>query len=114
MNDPKDFFDDRLDDEAGPDDEEALLDFVEDENEDEEEFIATRTAILSKNGLVALLSLKTFASGGQIVRVDPRQSLPTAQSYEDGEVALNWFKRSLATSKKNGWQVVYDGEPLFG
>jgi len=115
MKDGNDFFDDMIDDEMELEDA-ALMEFDEAESEDdeEEEFIETRAAILSKKGMVALLSLKTFASGGQIVRVDPRQSLPTAQNYEDSEAALSWYKRSLATSKRNGWQVVYDGEPLFG
>ena len=72
------------------------------------------TVVLAKRGMIALLSLKLMASGAQIVRVDPRQPLPSAQSYEDTDAANSWFDRSLATSRKNGWSVVYDGEPLFG
>ncbi|HEY0080434.1 MAG TPA: hypothetical protein VGB73_17630 [Pyrinomonadaceae bacterium] len=112
MKDQNDFFDDIIDDEADVSDR-ALMDFDEDE-EDEEEPVDMRTVIMSKNGMIALLSLKTFSSGGQIVRVDPRQALPSAQTYEDEEAARTWFNRSLSTSRKNGWEVVYDGEPLLG
>lgn len=115
MNDENDFFDDVIDDEADfNDSSEAGFGGEDDDEEEEEEPIDVRTAILSKNGMVALLSLKTYSSGGQIVRVDPRQSLPTAQTYEDGASALRWFKRSLMTSRKNGWTEIYEGEPLFG
>jgi hypothetical protein len=114
MNDENDFFDDVIDDEAEFNEPSEMGFDDDDDEDDEEEPIDVRTAILSKNGMVALLSLKTYSSGGQIVRVDPRQSLPTSQNYEDGEAALKWFKRSLTTSRKNGWTEVYDGEPLFG
>lgn len=112
MNDPTDFFDDLIDidDETDMDDP-AMLD---DEDEDEDEPIDTRTVVLSKNGMIALLSLRTSANGGQVVRVDPRQALPTAQTYDDGDAAMKWFKRSVATSRKNGWDVVYNGAPLVG
>jgi len=40
--------------------------------------------------------------------------VPSAQTYEDADAATRWFNRSLATSRRNGWSVVYDGEPSFG
>jgi hypothetical protein len=64
--------------------------------------------------MLALLSLKSSPDGGQIVRLDPRDTLPSMQSYETEEEARRWFSRSLATSRKNGWAVVYDGTPLVG
>lgn len=73
-----------------------------------------RTAILSKNNLVALLCLKTANEGGAICRVDPRENNPAVQLYDDPDKALDWYKKSLSTSKKNGWTVVYDGLPLEG
>ena len=120
MKDQNDFFDDMidLDDEFESNDpalESALGEFDDEgDEEDEEEPIDVRTVIMSKNGMIALLSLKTFSTGGQVVRVDPRQSIPTAQNYDDGEAAKAWFRRSIATSVRNGWTVAYDGEPLFG
>ena len=78
------------------------------------EEIYTRTAVLSKNNMYALLCLKTAEQGGAICRVDPREDKPAVQLYDDPEKALEWFTKSLRTSKKNGWQVVYDGLPLQG
>ena len=76
--------------------------------------VKMRTAILSKNSMLALLCVKTATQGGAICRVDPREANPAVQIYDDPEKALEWFTKSLRTSKKNGWQVVYDGLPLQG
>ena len=86
----------------------------EDFDDDELEEVSVRTAILSKNNMLALLCVKTATEGGAICRVDPRESRPAAQTYDDATQALKWFNRSLASSKRNGWDVLYDGEPLFG
>ncbi|HEX8846009.1 MAG TPA: hypothetical protein VF791_15265 [Pyrinomonadaceae bacterium] len=107
MDNQEDFFDDIISDEPEFDDSEM------DEMEDEEE-AEVRTVLLLKNEMLALLSLKQSAEAGVIVRVDPRENLPSAQSYEDRAAALKWFNRSLSTSKRNGWEVVFDGRPLFG
>lgn len=116
MSDQNDFFDDLVNDEPEPDAELAMEfdDDDEDDEDEDEEFSEVRTVVMSKNDMVALLSLRVSPSGAQIVRVDPRQSLPSAQHYDDTEAAAQWFSRSLATSRKNGWVVVYDGEPIFG
>ncbi|MGB8509468.1 MAG: hypothetical protein WCD76_13855 [Pyrinomonadaceae bacterium] len=113
MKDQNDFFEDLIDDEPEMETAEFLDDDDEDDD-DEDELSEVRTAVMTKNDLIALLTLKVSPAGGQIVRVDPRESLPSAQRYDDEETALVWFKRSLATSRKNGWNIVYDGEPLFG
>ena len=83
-----------------------------DEFEDEEIFV--RTAVLSKNNMIALLCVKTANEGGAICRVDPREAQPAVQLYDDPEKAIEWFNKSLRTSRQNGWQVVYDGLPLQG
>jgi len=36
------------------------------------------------------------------------------QLYDDPTAALEWFTKSLSTSKRNGWRIVYDGLPLQG
>lgn len=108
MNEPEDFFDEIIGEEAYEDDADES-----DEDDDGEPF-EVRTAVMQKNDLLALLSLRISAEGGRIVRVDPRQRTPSAQTYEDAEAATHWFNRSLATSRRNGWNVVYDGEPSFG
>ncbi|HVG31117.1 MAG TPA: hypothetical protein VM864_15510 [Pyrinomonadaceae bacterium] len=105
------------DDEDGEGDDAGDEDGEEDEEDedDEDEDAEVRTALLSKHEMIALISLRTSAEGGgRIVRVDPRQPLPAAKVYEDPADALRWFRRSLATSRRNGWEVVYDGEPRFG
>ncbi len=76
--------------------------------------VNVRTAVLSKNNMVALLCIKTADKGGAICRVDPRELNPAVQIYDDPEKALEWFNKSLRTSKQNGWQIVYDGLPLQG
>ena len=124
MKDHNDFFDEMIDvdDEAERESAEFLEEDEEyefdedDEDEEGEEDGATvvRTAVLQKNDMLALLSLKAAPDGGQLVRYDPRQSLPSLRRYETEEEARKWYARSLATSRKNGWSVVYDGEPLIG
>lgn len=82
--------------------------------EDEIEDVLVRTAVLKKNDMVALLCIKTATQGAAICRVDPREAQPAVQLYDDAEKAVEWFTKSLRTSRKNGWQVVYDGLPLRG
>lgn len=103
--------DDDLDDDAdGADDADDDAFDADDDDEDAE----VHTALLAKSEMLALLSLKTGARGGMLVRVDPRQPLPSARGYDDAAVALRYFRSSLATSRRNGWHVVYEGAPLFG
>ncbi|MDH3493643.1 MAG: hypothetical protein OEM82_08850 [Acidobacteriota bacterium] len=106
----------QLDDGATDDDTiEDLTDFpVEEMIEFNLDDIKTRTAVLSKNDMIALLCLKTADKGGAICRVDPREANPAVQVYDDAENALDWYTKSLQTSRKNGWLVVYDGLPLEG
>ena len=85
-----------------------------DDYDDEDDSAEVRTALLSKRDMLALLSVKTGDAGGLLVRVDPRQSAPAAQTYETADTALHWFRRSLSTSRRNGWEIIYDGPPLFG
>ncbi len=81
---------------------------------DEGENVVLRTAILQKNNMTALLCIKSATAGAAICRVDPREAVPAVQLYDDKNAALEWFTKSLRTSRLNGWQVVYDGLPLQG
>jgi hypothetical protein len=121
MKDQNDFFDEMIDvdDEAEVEGEEFLdedgeFEDGDDDEDDDDGSTVVRTAVLQKNDMLALLSVKASADGGQIVRFDPRQRLPSLQRYESEQEALRWYTRSLATSRKNGWAVVYDGTPLIG
>ncbi|MFN2455041.1 MAG: hypothetical protein ABR577_12555 [Pyrinomonadaceae bacterium] len=108
---------DEIFDEISDDDEEELADMgflMDDENGDDDDDGALRSVVLAKTDLIALLCLKTSERGAMVVRVDPRQENPVAQVYEDAAAATKWFNRSIATSRRNGWQVIYDGDPAFG
>ncbi len=76
--------------------------------------VMLRTAILQKDRMTALLCIKSATAGAAICRVDPRETFPAVQLYDDRDAAMLWFSRSLKSSRKNGWDVVYDGLPLQG
>ncbi len=81
---------------------------------DESPDVMLRTAILQKDRMTALLCIKSATMGAAICRVDPRETFPAVQLYEDRDAAMLWFSRSLNSSRKNGWNIVYDGLPLEG
>ena len=91
---------------------EVDIDF--DDYEDEEIEMDIRTVVLSKNNMVGLLCMKTSVEGGAICRVDPRENNPSVQIYDNPDAAIEWFNKSLNSSRKNGWKLVYDGLPLMG
>ena len=90
-----------------------LSDF-EDFDDDQLDDVLVRTAVLQKNNMVALLCIKSATAGAAICRVDPRENNPAVQLYDDPSAALEWFTKSLRTSRRNGWTIVYDGLPLQG
>jgi hypothetical protein len=112
MNDQNEFFDDVIGDELEGD--ETEWESGQDDDDEGDEPLEVRTVVMSKNDMLALLGLKKSTQGGLIVRVDPREEKPAAQVYEDAESATRWFNKSVATSRKNGWSIIYDGTPLFG
>ena len=91
---------------------EEIIDLEDEIDADED--ILLRTAILQKNQMTALLCIKSATAGAAICRVDPRETFPAVQLYEDRDAAMLWFSRSLVSSRKNGWTVVYDGLRLQG
>ena len=113
MNDDFDYKPDfDFEDEFENEFDEELIELEDEIDADDE--VLLRTAILQKNNLTALLCIKSATAGAAICRVDPRESIPAVQLYEDRDAAMLWFTRSLRTSRKNGWNVVYDGLPLQG
>lgn len=105
MDNEFDFFEEEFSDELSD-----FEDFAEDDDDD----VLMRTAVLQKNNMVALLCLKSASAGAAICRVDPREKNPAVQLYDDPGAALEWFTKSLRTSRTNGWKIVYDGLPLQG
>lgn len=91
---------------------EELAEF--DEFDEDLDDVSMRTAVMQKNDMIALLCIKTATVGAAICRVDPREERPAVQLYDDPDAAVEWFTRSLRTSRKNGWNVIYDGLPLQG
>ncbi len=85
-----------------------------DEFSDELGDIEMRTAVMQKNDMIALLCIKTASAGAAICRVDPREDHPAVQIYDDADAAVEWFTKSLRTSRRNGWNIIYDGLPLQG
>ena len=85
-----------------------------DDFDDDSGELIVRTAVLQKNNMVALLCIKSASQGAAICRVDPRESNPAVQLYDNPAKALEWFTKSLRTSRRNGWNLVYDGLPLQG
>jgi hypothetical protein len=95
--------------------EEEFADELEDfESFEDDPDVLVRTAVLQKNSMIALLCIKSATAGAAICRVDPREANPAVQLYDDPSAALEWFAKSLRTSRKNGWTIVYDGLPLQG
>ena len=85
-----------------------------DEFDDDLDNVAVRTAVMQKGNMIALLCIKTATVGAAICRVDPREDRPAVQIYDDASAAVEWFTRSLRTSRQNGWNIVYDGLPMQG
>lgn len=96
----------------GDDFDEEMAEF--DEFDDELGEVEMRTAVMQKNDMIALLCIKTATAGAAICRVDPREDHPAVQIYDDADAAVEWFTKSLRTSRRNGWNVIYDGLPLQG
>ena len=105
-------FDNDLDFDLEDDFDQDLAEF--DEFEDELGNVELRTAVMQKNNMIALLCIKTASAGAAICRIDPREERPAVQIYDDAGAAVEWFTKSLRTSKRNGWSVIYDGLPLQG
>lgn len=111
IDEEEDYLDDS-DEEA-----ESLDSDVDDDDEqddDGETPLAHHMALLTKNGMIALLLLQIFSDGGVIVRLDPREGQPAANRYTDPNAAESFFTRSLRTSERNGWTVAWEGAPGFG
>src|SRR3712207_8389919 len=80
MKDYDNFFDEMIDvdDEAEAEPVEYAdegEDFDDGDEDDDDDALVVRTAVLTKNDMLALLSLKSSDEGGQIVRFDQREPL---------------------------------------
>jgi hypothetical protein len=92
-----------------------LADFEDFSDDDPDVLRAELTAVLQKNSMHRIaVYQERDGPVAAICRVDPRENNPAVQLYDDPTAALEWFTKSLRTSRKNGWTIVYDGLPLHG
>jgi hypothetical protein len=70
--------------------------------------------------LLSLISEQMLDASGKLTRVnavaklDPREDQPLVKSFSERREALAQYRQAIATSLERGWQVAWQGEPLFG
>lgn len=72
-----------------------------------------RTALMTKNDMFAIVSMAITDEGASITTVDPRREAPLVKTYEPW-LATGEYRKVLRLSVRNGWRVIYDGQPLWG
>ena len=72
-----------------------------------------RTIVMAKRDMLALIGMVKTDEEASITTIDPRREQPLVKTYEPWLVREE-FKKVLRLSLQNGWQVVYDGPPLWG
>ncbi len=83
--------------------------------QEESEQVDFRAVILIKNDTLALVGMATTQEGARVARFDPRSEPPVSLGpFEEPPKVAYAFRRSLQTSKTNGWTIIYDGPPLIG
>jgi hypothetical protein len=75
--------------------------------------VQQRTVVMTKSDMLALIGMVKTDQGASITTVDPRREHPLVKTYEP-RLVIDEFKKVLRLSLRNGWQVVYDGPPLWG
>ncbi len=73
-----------------------------------------RTAVMIKDDLLGIIGLAVSEEYSQVGRFDPRTGEPHTSSWDDHRQARRGFRNMLRASLNNGWDVIYDGPPLFG
>lgn len=76
--------------------------------------LTIRTAIMSKDELLGIIGLAVAEQFAQVGRFDPRTGEPHTSRWDNHKEARRGFRNMLATSRENGWDVLYDGPPLIG
>jgi hypothetical protein len=81
----------------------------------EEQQVDFRAVIMTKNDTLALVGMARTPEGARVARFDPRAEPPVSLGpLEDPPKVAYAFRRSVQTSRSNGWTVIYDGPPLVG
>lgn len=74
----------------------------------------THVTILSKAGMLALITFTVAPDGARITSSDPRQPKPKSCQFKTPLAAVASHTRALATTMRNGWQIAYSGPVLRG
>jgi hypothetical protein len=72
-----------------------------------------RTVVMAKEDMLALIGMVKTDEESSITTIDPRREQPLVKTYEPWLVS-DEFRKVLRLSLRNGWRIVYDGEPLWG
>jgi hypothetical protein len=73
-----------------------------------------RTAVMIKDDEIGIIGLVTSTYHSQVGRFDPRSGSPLTSRWDDSKKAKRGFRNMLRSSVENGWEIIYDGEPLVG
>ena len=73
----------------------------------------SRTIVMAKSDMLALIGMVKTDQEASITTIDPRREQPLVKTYEPWLVSEE-LKKVLRLSLQNGWHVVYDGTPLWG
>jgi len=74
----------------------------------------THVTILSKAGMLALITFTVAPDGARITSSDPRQASAKSCRFKDPLAAVASHTQALATTLRNGWRIAYSGPPLRG
>lgn len=64
--------------------------------------------------MIGAIGLVVSAEQSQVARLDLREGQPVSSEFDSPEQAARGFRNMIRSSVRNGWSVLYDGEPLFG
>ena len=80
--------------------------------------ILTKNTMFSYLGLVRAEELvdtdartKPFTA---VVKLDPREGQPIMKHFKTSGEAAHSYREAVNTSVERGWNVIYQGAPLFG
>ena len=84
----------------------------------------THLTIMTKNTMFSFLGLvraeELVDPDGRtepftaVVKLDPREGQPIMKHFKTNSEAAHSYKEAVNTSVERGWNVIYQGAPLFG
>ena len=74
----------------------------------------TRTTLLVKDDMIAIIAVLLGGSCGMLAHRDPRDAEVVFSHQDSPEIAMVNYRNGAASSRVNGWKVFYEGPPNFG